>query len=304
VYTIVVTNPSAAVVANALVTDNLPANLVGPTWTCSGTVGSICPSSGSGNINTTVTLGAGGTATFLVTGTVDPTATGTLTNTATVAPPAGTIDPVLTNNTATDNTNITSTGPNWNVLDTFTRADSTTLFPNWGQSTSLGAAALRVNANQAFAQVNGQAMWNPAASTFGSKQGAQITFANTILDNTSLILKATGGTASSPSKFIRVRYQTANGGRIVVSTTVNSGNTYTQQGADLAAVFASGDRLGVIVDSTGLVSIYKTSGATTTLVGTRQVPTSGASSFVGTGRIGIQMPTGGRIDNFSGGTMP
>ena len=34
--------------------------------------------------------------------TIDPNATGTLTNTVTVAPPAGVTDPDLTNNTAAD----------------------------------------------------------------------------------------------------------------------------------------------------------------------------------------------------------
>ena len=217
-----------------------------------------------------------------------------------MTPPAGTSDPTPANNSATDTTTITAT---WCLLDNFNRANAFTLAPNWGQLTVFGGAAVRVNANQAFALINGQAMWNPASAVFGPKQGAQITFANSTLGNTSLILKATGGTASIPSKFIRVRYQTNNGGQVIVSTTTNSGNTYNQLGPNLSAAFVNGDKLGAIVDALGAVSIYKTSGATgvTTLVGTRQAPASGTSSFPGSGRIGIQMPTGGRIDNFSGG---
>ena len=305
-YTVVATNASAATVTNATVTDTLPGSLSGATWTCTATVGSSCAASGTGNVATTVTLGAGGSATFSVTATLSATATGTLTNIATVAPPAGTIDPNPANNSATDTTTIAVAGPSWGLLDNFNRANASTLAPNWGQATFFGVAALRVNANQASALVTGQAMWNPAAATFGPKQGAQITFANATLNNTALILKASGGTASAPAKYIRVRYQTNNGGRIIVGTTINSGNNITQQGADLAVSFVNGDKLGVIVDALGVVSIYKTALATgvTTLVGTRPVPITGPSSFVAGGRIGIQLPAGGRVDNFSGGTMP
>src|SRR5262249_52120465 len=49
----------------------------------------------------------GGTATYIVTANVSPSATGTLVNTATVAPPSGTSDPNLGNNSATDTDNLT-----------------------------------------------------------------------------------------------------------------------------------------------------------------------------------------------------
>jgi hypothetical protein len=36
-----------------------------------------------------------------------------------------------------------------------------------------------------------------------------------------------------------------------------------------------------------------------------QLPTTGGNAFTtGTGRIGIQVPTNSRVDNFSGGTVP
>ena len=301
-YTIVATNRSATTVTGAAVVDTLPAGFTGATWICTASGGSSCAAGGTGNINTTVVLAAGGTATFTVTGAATG-ACGALSNTARVTPPAGTSDPTPANNSATDTTTITAT---WCLLDNFNRANANTLAPNWGQITAFGFAALRVNANQAYALITGQAMWNPAGATFGPKQGAQITFANTTLNNTALILKASGGSASTPSKYIRVRYQTNNGGQIIVSTTINSGNNYTQLAGNLAVAFVTGDKLGVVVESSGVVSIYKTSVATglTTLVGTRQALITGTSSFAAGGRIGIQMPTGGRVDNFSGGTMP
>ena len=48
------------------------------TWTASATGGGHrLTASGSGNINDTVTLPAGSTITYIVTGTIDPAATGT-----------------------------------------------------------------------------------------------------------------------------------------------------------------------------------------------------------------------------------
>ena len=44
----------------------------------------------------------GGTATYIATCAIDPTVSGTLTNTVTVDPPLGLLDPDLSDNTATD----------------------------------------------------------------------------------------------------------------------------------------------------------------------------------------------------------
>jgi uncharacterized repeat protein (TIGR01451 family) len=102
-YTIVVTNAGPNFVYGATVADSIPAEILGATWTIAYTgAGSSGPASGSGDINTSLDLAAGGTATFIVSGTVVSTATGDLVNTATVTPPSGTIDPNPDNNSATD----------------------------------------------------------------------------------------------------------------------------------------------------------------------------------------------------------
>ncbi len=64
-------------------------------------VNGSCPASGSGSIATSVDLAAGGTATFIVNGTVSSSATGSITNTATVTAPPGSNDPNPANNSAT-----------------------------------------------------------------------------------------------------------------------------------------------------------------------------------------------------------
>lgn len=119
-YTIVVTNNGPANVTGAQVTDTLPAAVSGFTWTCSafGT-GSSCGTSGpaSGNINTTVNLPSGTQAVFTVSGTLPGGTSGQITNTASVAAPAGVVDIVPGNNTSTD---VNPVGPSADLVVTKT----------------------------------------------------------------------------------------------------------------------------------------------------------------------------------------
>lgn len=105
-YTIVVANAGPSSALGATVSDTLPASLLNPTWTCSASIGSSCPASGSGAIVATVNIIPNGSLTFIVVGTLDSNASGTLVNTASVAPPLGTTDPIAANNVATDTTTI------------------------------------------------------------------------------------------------------------------------------------------------------------------------------------------------------
>ena len=78
-------------------------------WTCTSSAFSVCDDvSGSGDIATTVDLLAGGTATFVIDATIDPSFTGVLTNTTTVAMPGVGVDPTPANNSSTDNTTVTA----------------------------------------------------------------------------------------------------------------------------------------------------------------------------------------------------
>ena len=90
-------------------TDTFAGTLTGVSWTCSGSGGATCAANGSGNINDTVNIPVGGTATYTVNATVSASATGTLSNTATVTPPGGTTDPTPGNNSATDTDTLTLT---------------------------------------------------------------------------------------------------------------------------------------------------------------------------------------------------
>ncbi|MBI5069294.1 MAG: IPT/TIG domain-containing protein [Deltaproteobacteria bacterium] len=203
------------------------------------------------------------------------------------------------------------------LLDAFNRANATSLGGNWQQPVIGGAACARVNANQAFlvntglagllCSGGGGAAWNGAAGggpVFGAKQGAALTLSNAAaLSGGALYLKQSGslllGTYASA---IRVRYQAGTG--VVVATTTNYGVTYSTRGT-LGATFAAGDRLTALVDPAGTLWAWQTSAGATTLIGSVQLPTTGAEAFTaGPGRIGLFLPSGGRADNFSGGTVP
>jgi uncharacterized repeat protein (TIGR01451 family) len=106
-YTVVAANAGPVAVTGATVSDTPPATITGVTWTCTASPGSSCPPSGSGAINAPVSLPVGGSATFTLTGAIDPAATGTLANTAAVTAPSGVTDPSAANNAATDTDTLT-----------------------------------------------------------------------------------------------------------------------------------------------------------------------------------------------------
>lgn len=101
-YTITVQNAGPSAAVGASVADTFPDLVGGVSWTCSASGGSSCTASGVGGIADTVTLASGGTLTYTAVGTLDAGAAGTVENTVTVSPGAGTTDSNLSNNTATD----------------------------------------------------------------------------------------------------------------------------------------------------------------------------------------------------------
>lgn len=106
-YTIVVTNHSDSSATTAFVTDTFPATLTGCTWTAALGRGATGNTAGSGNIMETITLlGLDATITYTVTCHVDVSAVGTITNTASVAPPSGVSDTNSSNDSASDTDNV------------------------------------------------------------------------------------------------------------------------------------------------------------------------------------------------------
>jgi uncharacterized repeat protein (TIGR01451 family) len=307
-YTIVVSNlgPDAS---NGTVTDNLPTILTNATWTCAATAGSNCgAASGSGNINTSVSLLFGGSATFTLNATVSNSAVGgnTLSNTATVAVAAGSIDPISANNSATDSDTISLPLPTLGLLDNFNRANAINLNTgapagvNWSQTTG-ASTVIRVNNNQANCAslgncTAGMAIWNGSTNIFGATQGAAFTYNSSPLASR-LILKAGGGTLSAPLRFIRVR---ATGTQVIVESTTNSGGSFTTRGTFTVSLVST-DTLTAVANADGSVDVWRTtSGNVTTYLG----HSTAVATFNGTGRIGMQLMVSAFVDNFSGGTLP
>ncbi len=301
-YTIVVGNAGPDPVTAANVVDTLPTGLTGATWTCSASTGSSCPASGSGSINAQVNLLTGGSATFTLNATVSSSTPGALTNTATISGPG--IDTNPANNSAADTDQITIPLPVLGLLDNFNRADANTLNngTNWSQPVLAGSAAVRVNSNQAFAILPGQALWNNPPAGFGSNQGASFVFSSAPANNTVIFLKGTAGTATAPQNYIRILLTSTS-----VAVGTNAGATFTTRATYSGVTFAVGDTITAVAYGDGKVEVFKTSGGVTSLVGSVAIPTSGAGAWTqgtGGGRIGVILPLNARIDDFKGGNLP
>jgi uncharacterized repeat protein (TIGR01451 family) len=104
-YSIVAGNAGPSPAPGSIVVDTFPADLT-CTWTCAGTAGGICTSAGSGNINDSADLPSGASVIYSAECTLSATATGILSNTATISAAAGITDPDTTNNSATDDDTI------------------------------------------------------------------------------------------------------------------------------------------------------------------------------------------------------
>jgi uncharacterized repeat protein (TIGR01451 family) len=102
-YTITVTNLGPSNVSGAVIKDNFPSTFTGVTYTATQTGGaSGFSATGTGNINDAVTMPSGSKITYKVTGTISISASGSISDTASVNAPSGVTDPNLANNSATD----------------------------------------------------------------------------------------------------------------------------------------------------------------------------------------------------------
>lgn len=98
-FTLLVENFGPDAVADAQVTDTLPATLLNPIWQCTPSAGATCTTAptaiatgGAINDGPNV-IPVGGTLTYVITGQIDPSATGNIANTASIVAPS-TTDPV------------------------------------------------------------------------------------------------------------------------------------------------------------------------------------------------------------------
>jgi uncharacterized repeat protein (TIGR01451 family) len=107
VYTIQVRNKGALGVEGVAISDAFPAILQNASWQAVFSTGSSGTTSGTGNLDQSINLAAGGTVTYTVSASVAASARGTLANTASLALPSGVADSDPSGSTATDSDALT-----------------------------------------------------------------------------------------------------------------------------------------------------------------------------------------------------
>ena len=197
-YVVTVSNGGLSTVGSLFLAELVPASLRNVTFAPA--VGSYNPTT---HLWSGLSLPAGRSVTMVVSGTVDPAASGKLANTVSVTPPAGVIDPRSSNNNATDTDTVTARADlAVSVSDGATTAvpgGSTTytiVITNTGPSTATGAAV----ADPLPAGI-ASAAWTATASAgssvaAGSGSGAIATTA-TLLPGGSATYTLTAGVATT-----------------------------------------------------------------------------------------------------------
>jgi uncharacterized repeat protein (TIGR01451 family) len=268
-YTIVVKNNGPNDVFGIPVSDPIPSIFTNVTWTCSSSVGSSClATSGTGNINTRVNLLNGGTATFVVLATPNPsTPAGSVTNTVTITPPEGAIDTNPDNNTASDTDSITPQADlsitktdGVTEVTAGTAVTYTLLVRNNGPSAVTGATV-----SDPLSAKHGSASWTCVASAGGScaassGTGAVNTTVNLLPNATATFTITTSVLPNATGSLVNTATVTSPGGVPDPSTGNNSAT-------DTDTITATGD-----------LSITKTNNATMLVPGSQTTYTIVASN--------------------------
>jgi hypothetical protein len=195
-------------------------------------------------------------------------------------------------------------------LDDFDRTDSSSLGASsvsstpgsiWNQQVTTTSSVPDIGIFGGAAKANTTALGGLAVlnQVFTETQWAAFSSA-TSLANSALVLKATGGTTTSPANYVRVRCETGNVPEVVVATMMGGSNVsvFVKQAAFAANGCGSSGSLSAVVDAKGLVTAFLNG----SFVGGVQLPDVGA--WRGVGKIGIQLQTpGATIDNFTGGSL-
>ena len=244
-YTIVVTNAGPFAVSGATVTDFPPPALTGVTWTCSASAGSGCPASGSVSINTSaVNLQNGGSATFILRGTVSMSPPTSLSNTATVTVPAGYV--VLTggNSSATDTDTVVLSPPN----ATMAFNPATIVL---GQTSVLTVGIVNPNAGAALTGI-GFSDPLPAGISTTDRSLAACGGTLTVVSNVVSLAGGSivaGGSCTMPITVSGVQTQPAPWINTIASVTSNEGRTNDVPVSATIAVGKAGTTIGNIVDN-------------------------------------------------------
>ena len=327
-YIIVVTNSGPNDVSGVGVADTFPTLLTGETFTATQTGGaSGFTASGSGDIDDTVAMPANSTITYTVNGLIRSSATGTISNTATVTGPAGLNDPP-TNNSATDtstirlqadlNVTVTDTGAVAGARDTYT-----IVVANPGPSDVTGAV-IRDTFPTLLTGVSFTASQTGGASGFTHSGTGNINDTVTMPANSTITYVANGTIPSSASGTISDTATVTPPNGVTDPNAANNSATDTSTitfQADLSVTVTDnktsytpgqGDTYTIVVRNlgpsnvrgAGVTDIFPSVFTGVTFTATQ---TGGASGFTpsGAGNIGdtVTMPVGSKISYTARGTI-
>jgi uncharacterized repeat protein (TIGR01451 family) len=193
-YTITVTNNGPSTVTSLTLADTIPAALLNSNF---------APSVGAYDTNTGVwsglNLASGDTVSMTLTGTIDPAATGSLSNTVTVAPPSGWSDANSANDSATDTDTLTpqadlavamTDGKTSAVPGTSTTYTITVT--NNGPSTAVGAAVTDLFPVLDFTNVSWTTTASPGSSASAPSGTGDIVTTVTLLPGGTVTFTAVG----------------------------------------------------------------------------------------------------------------
>jgi uncharacterized repeat protein (TIGR01451 family) len=208
-YTVTVGNDGPDPAIGARVRDMLPATLT-CTTTCAGAGGATCaPGPLVGSLDDVVSVPVGGVATYTMSCLIASDATGSLSNTATVAPPLATVDPDPEDNTSTDT----------DTLDP--AADLSVLMTHWPDPVSPGGALAY------WITVTNEGPWPATGVTLTQVLPPGTTFVSSIPG--SGVCEASSGTlecalgtlGASESRWVSVEVAVEAGARGVLSSTAS-----------------------------------------------------------------------------------
>ena len=190
-YTIVLTNAGPSNATGIVIKDTLPAAFsnISFTATATGDASGFWAST-TGNLNNTVNMPASSTITYILKGTLSATATGSVSNTASLTVPTGVTDPNTANNTATDiNTvvaAVASTTPANGATGVSTTASINVIFAAAMNASTITTTTLELFDSQNH-QITVTVTYNAATKTATIKPSAALS------KNTTYTVRVVGG---------------------------------------------------------------------------------------------------------------
>ena len=208
-YSINVINLGPGFVGGASITDAFPTKFTNVSYTATQLGGaSGFSASGAGNINDTVVMPSGSKITYKAKGKVNPSATGTISNTASATPPAGFNDPNPGNNTATDTDSITVKADlKVTVTDGKTAAvpgtkDTYTIIVTNAGPSNIAGAVIQDHFPSTFTGVTFTATQSGGATGFTSRGSGDVSQTVAMPSGSHITYKATGTISASATSSI------------------------------------------------------------------------------------------------------